>query len=75
MPEAAIGLLPDMGASHFLSRLPGYFGEYLGLTGTQLGGAEMVACELATHFVMSKVPCFRIREVLILTLFVEISHL
>ncbi|KAK7315689.1 hypothetical protein VNO77_34256 [Canavalia gladiata] len=53
MPEASIGLFPDVGASYFLSKLPGYFGEYIGLTGTQLDGAEMVACGLATHFVPS----------------------
>ncbi|RDX83846.1 putative 3-hydroxyisobutyryl-CoA hydrolase 3, partial [Mucuna pruriens] len=53
MPEASIGFFPDVGASYFLSRLPGYFGEYIGLTGAQLDGAEMVACGLATHFVPS----------------------
>ncbi|KAJ8499911.1 hypothetical protein OPV22_010463 [Ensete ventricosum] len=54
MPEAALGLFPDVGASYFLSRLPGFFGEYLGLTGTRLDGADMSACGLATHFVLSK---------------------
>ncbi|EOX99075.1 Beta-hydroxyisobutyryl-CoA hydrolase 1, putative [Theobroma cacao] len=54
MPEASIGLFPDVGASYFLSRLPGYFGEYLGLTGARLDGMEMLACGLATHFVLSK---------------------
>ncbi|RYR58167.1 hypothetical protein Ahy_A05g023840 [Arachis hypogaea] len=53
MPEAHIGYFPDVGASYFLSRLPGYFGEYLGLTGTHLDGIEMAACGLATHFVHS----------------------
>lgn len=53
MPETALGLFPDVGASYFLSRLPGFFGEYVGLTGTRLDGAEMVACGLATHFVPS----------------------
>ncbi|XP_061974820.1 3-hydroxyisobutyryl-CoA hydrolase 1-like [Populus nigra] len=54
MPETLIGHFPDLGASHFLSRLPGHFGEYLGLTGARLDGAEMLACGLATHFVLSK---------------------
>ncbi len=30
-------------------------GEYLGLTGTRLNGAEMLSCGLATHFVPSQV--------------------
>ncbi|XP_071689232.1 3-hydroxyisobutyryl-CoA hydrolase 1-like [Rutidosis leptorrhynchoides] len=54
MPEASIGLFPDVGASYFLSRLPGFFGEYIGLTGARLDGAEMVALGLGTHFVPSK---------------------
>ncbi|XP_020247791.1 3-hydroxyisobutyryl-CoA hydrolase 1-like [Asparagus officinalis] len=53
MPETALGCFPDVGASYFLSRLRGYFGEYVGLTGTRLDGAEMLACGLATHFVPS----------------------
>ncbi|CAH2060153.1 unnamed protein product [Thlaspi arvense] len=53
MPEAELGLFPDVGASYFLSRLPGFFGEYVGLTGARLDGAEMLACGLATHFVPS----------------------
>ncbi|KAH9733646.1 3-hydroxyisobutyryl-CoA hydrolase 1 [Citrus sinensis] len=53
MPETALGLFPDIGASYFLSRLPGFFGEYVGLTGARLDGAEMRACGLATHFVPS----------------------
>ena len=32
-----------------------YAGEYLGLTGARLDGAEMLACGLATHFVPSVV--------------------
>ncbi|KAL8542550.1 hypothetical protein ACS0TY_003428 [Phlomoides rotata] len=54
MPETALGLFPDIGASYFLSRLPGFFGEYVGLTGARLNGAEMLACGLATHFVPSE---------------------
>ncbi|KAJ0492641.1 putative 3-hydroxyisobutyryl-CoA hydrolase [Helianthus annuus] len=51
MPETALGSFPDVGASYYLSRLPGFFGEYVGLTGARLDGAEMLACGLATHFV------------------------
>ncbi|XP_047334115.1 3-hydroxyisobutyryl-CoA hydrolase 1-like [Impatiens glandulifera] len=53
MPETALGLFPDVGASYYLSRLPGFFGEYVGLTGSRLDGADMLACGLATHFVPS----------------------
>ncbi|XP_049389250.1 3-hydroxyisobutyryl-CoA hydrolase 1-like [Solanum stenotomum] len=57
MPEAALGVFPDVGASYFYSRLPGFFGnstwEYAGLTGARFDGAEMLACGLATHFVPS----------------------
>uniref|UniRef100_M0ZG15 3-hydroxyisobutyryl-CoA hydrolase n=2 Tax=Solanum tuberosum TaxID=4113 RepID=M0ZG15_SOLTU len=55
MPETAMGLFPDVGSSYFLSRLPGFFGEYAGLTGSRFDGAEMLACGLATHFVSSDV--------------------
>nr|XP_023927358.1 3-hydroxyisobutyryl-CoA hydrolase 1-like isoform X2 [Quercus suber] len=51
MPETALGHFP---ASYFLSRLPGFFGEYLGLAGARLDGAEMLVCGLATHFVPSE---------------------
>ncbi|KAF5816729.1 putative 3-hydroxyisobutyryl-CoA hydrolase [Helianthus annuus] len=49
-PETLVGLHPDAGASFHLSRLPGYLGEFLGLTGSKLNGAEMIACGLATHY-------------------------
>ncbi|KAI3448739.1 hypothetical protein Pfo_005404 [Paulownia fortunei] len=54
MPEVSIGLYPDVGASYFLSRSLGRFGEYLGLTGARMSGTEMLECGLATHFVFSK---------------------
>ncbi|XP_071740633.1 probable 3-hydroxyisobutyryl-CoA hydrolase 2 [Rutidosis leptorrhynchoides] len=54
MPEAAIGSFPDVGASHFLTRLPGFFAEFVALTGVRLNGTEMLECGLATHFVTSK---------------------
>ncbi|KAK9947208.1 hypothetical protein M0R45_012640 [Rubus argutus] len=45
-PEAQMGFHPDAGASYYLSRLPGYLGEYLALTGDKLNGVEMIACGL-----------------------------
>ncbi len=47
MPEVAIGLFPDVGASRFLSRLPGALGVYLALTGAQIRGADALYSQLA----------------------------
>ncbi|KAA0197164.1 hypothetical protein HAZT_HAZT001356 [Hyalella azteca] len=41
MPETAIGLFPDVGGSHFLPRLGGGLGMFLGLTGHRLRGHEL----------------------------------
>lgn len=54
MPETAIGLFPDVGGSHFLSRCPGEFGVYLGLTGARLGAADMLAIGLADSHMASE---------------------
>jgi enoyl-CoA hydratase/carnithine racemase len=51
MPETAIALFPDVGATFVLPRLPGALGVYLGLTGARLHGADAVHAGLATHFV------------------------
>ncbi|SEN84569.1 enoyl-CoA hydratase/isomerase family protein [Actinacidiphila rubida] len=51
MPETAIGFFPDIGASHFLPRLPGAAGWYLGLTGARISAAAAAECGLATHYV------------------------
>jgi enoyl-CoA hydratase len=51
MPETAIGLFPDVGATRFLNRCPGHIGRYLGLTGARLGAPDVLYCGLATHFV------------------------
>ncbi len=53
MPETAIGFFPDVGASHFLSRLPGGVGAYLALTGARVGAADALEIGLATHHVAS----------------------
>jgi enoyl-CoA hydratase len=51
MPETGIGFIPDVGGSHFLSRLPGQMGLYLGLTGTPIGLADALDAGLITHAV------------------------
>jgi len=51
MPETAIAMFPDVGASYFLPRLPGALGVYLALTGARLTGADAVHAGIATHFV------------------------
>lgn len=51
MPECAIGLIPDVGASLLLGRTQGHFGEFLGLTGRRLDAAGMVYCGLADQVV------------------------
>lgn len=53
MPEATIGLFPDVGGGRYLSRLPGRLGQYLALTAARLNGADAVATGLATHYVAS----------------------
>ncbi|OZF38645.1 enoyl-CoA hydratase [Rhodococcus sp. 14-2496-1d] len=55
MPETAIGFVPDVGSSYFLSRLPGHAGRYLALTGTRITGTDALALGLATHFCPSEV--------------------
>ena len=53
MPETMIGLFPDVGGGFFLSRCQGALGEYLGLTGQMLNGAEAVFAGLADLLVDS----------------------
>ncbi|GGE20590.1 3-hydroxyisobutyryl-CoA hydrolase [Polymorphobacter glacialis] len=51
MPETGIGLIPDVGGTHALSRLPGEIGTWLALTGARLQAADCVHAGIATHFV------------------------
>jgi len=53
MPEATIGLFPDVGGGWYLSRLPGRLGQYLALTAARLDGADAKAIGLATHYMPS----------------------
>lgn len=49
MPETGIGLIPDVGGTHALPRLPGELGAYLGLTGARLKAADCLYAGIATH--------------------------
>ena len=42
MPEAGIGLAPDVGGSKILADAPGRCGEYLGSTATRMGPADAI---------------------------------
>lgn len=53
MPEVGIGLFPDVGASYFLSHLPGALGIYLALTGSQIRAAEVLYAGLADVYLPS----------------------
>lgn len=54
MPEVNIGLVPDVGGTHLLSRSPGWLGLHAALTGTPLAAADVLALGMADHFVRSK---------------------
>ncbi len=54
MPEIAIGLYPDVGASWFLNRMPGRVGLYLGLTGSAVNAADALFLKLADHRVRNE---------------------
>ena len=51
MPETAIGFVPDIGSSYFLSRAPGGIGMYLGLTAERIGLGDALEAGFVTHAV------------------------
>jgi enoyl-CoA hydratase len=53
MPETGIGFIPDVGSSHFLSRIPDEIGTYLGLTGSRIGLEDSLETGLVTHAIAS----------------------
>ncbi|MFJ2369042.1 enoyl-CoA hydratase/isomerase family protein [Microbacterium sp. NPDC087665] len=54
MPETRIGFTPDVGGTWLLGRAPGRFGEYFGLTGDAMSGADAIYLGFADHFVPSE---------------------
>lgn len=54
MPEIAIGLYPDVGATYFLSRMPTAVGLFLGLTGARFNGCDAVAIGMADGLIPSQ---------------------
>ncbi|HUX73874.1 MAG TPA: enoyl-CoA hydratase/isomerase family protein [Steroidobacteraceae bacterium] len=63
MPEVGIGMIPDVGGSYFLSRLPGALGLYLALTGTTIGAADALFAGLADLY-LAPAAMARIEETL-----------
>ena len=47
MPETSIGFVPDVGASHLLTRSPGESGTHLALTAGRVGAADALFLRLA----------------------------
>ncbi|WP_170756574.1 enoyl-CoA hydratase/isomerase family protein [Ruegeria lacuscaerulensis] len=49
MPETAIGFIPDVGGSYFLSRMPHHCGVWMGLTGASVRGFDAHGLGISTH--------------------------
>lgn len=54
MPEAGIGLIPDVGGTWLLGRAPGRIGEYLALTGARIGPEDAIHAGLADLHIPEK---------------------
>ena len=60
MPETGIGLIPDVGGTHALARLPGEVGTWAALKGARLKAADCLYAGIATHFVpVERIPVLR----------------
>ncbi|MFV3317822.1 enoyl-CoA hydratase/isomerase family protein [Pseudomonas sp. NY15374] len=64
MPEVSIGLYPDVGASWFLSRLPGKLGLFLALTGAPINARDALDLGLADRFLGEQQQATLIEELL-----------
>lgn len=54
MPETAIGFIPDVGGSYFLSRMPHHFGVWMGLTGASVRGFDAHALGISSHMTVAE---------------------
>lgn len=53
MPECAIGLIPDVGATWLLHNAPGEIGKWMGMTGARLNAADAIYAGFADAYVPS----------------------
>lgn len=51
MPEAVIGLIPDVGGSLILANAPGRLGEYLATTAARMAPEDAIYCGFADYFI------------------------
>ncbi|GAC14217.1 enoyl-CoA hydratase/isomerase family protein [Aliiglaciecola lipolytica] len=51
MPEASIGLYPDVGGSWFLNKMPAGVGRFLGITGASIDCHDAIYANLADHII------------------------
>jgi enoyl-CoA hydratase/carnithine racemase len=49
MPECVLGIVPDCGATDFLTALPGSLGRWAAFTGARFDASLMASTGLATH--------------------------
>jgi enoyl-CoA hydratase len=54
MPEARIGIVPDVGGHLLLARAPGHLGELLAVTAGEMGPGDAIALGFADRFVPSE---------------------
>ncbi|MBO9409758.1 enoyl-CoA hydratase/isomerase family protein [Shimia sp. R9_1] len=54
MPETMIGFFPDVGGSHFLSRMPNQSGIWMGLTGASVRGFDAHGLGISTHLTVAE---------------------
>lgn len=50
MPEAGIGMVPDVGGTWILAHAPGRVGEYLGLTGARMNAGDAIFAGFADTY-------------------------